>query len=213
MKRVLPILALCLAGCASTPHAPPAGSAPAPAPAPAATLAPSSAPSSAPAPGSAPASAPGNGRNTPAYFLAVVQADSDLIDTENLPSGRRRLVADARSHAERCLAMAPQDGRCHYARAIVYGLAAREQPLQAGVLLKNMLDSLVKAAALSPTIDHAGPARLQAIVLLRAPYWPLGPGDVDAGLAAAKQAVAVDPTFPGNQAILREAQKKAAARQ
>jgi len=209
MRRILPLLALCLAGCVSTPRVPPAaGSAPAPAPA-----SPVPAPPSAPQPqGSAPAPAPdANAGHGPAYFLALVQGDSDLIDTEKYASGRERLVADAQSQAERCLALAPQDGQCHYARGIVYGLAAREQPVLAGTLLKNMLDSLAQAEALSPGIDHAGPARLQAIVLMRAPSWPLGPGDADAALAAARRAVAIDPAYPANLAVLRDARKKVTA--
>ena len=198
MKRALSLLALCLAGCVSAPQAPPTVTPPA--------VSVPAAPEAAAAVDSAPE--PGAEHHGPAYYLALVQGDSDLIDTEKYASGRTRLVADAQDQAERCLALAPQDGQCHYARGIVYGLAAREQPVLAATLLKNMLDSLGKAEALSPGIDHAGPARLQSIVLLRAPSWPLGPGDAEAALAAAKRAVALDPEYPANQSMLREAQKK-----
>ena len=218
MKHTTALLfALGLAGCMSVPPSPPAGSAPASGPAPAAPAAPAPV-TPAPAPESPTASdssapAPGTGHNSPAYFLALVQGDSDLIDTEKYATGRSRLVADARAQAEHCLALAPQDGQCLYARGIVYGLAAREQPVLAASMLKSMLDSLAKAEAVSPGIDHAGPARLQAIVLLRAPSWPLGPGDVEAAVAAAKRAVGIEPTFAANQDILREAQKKLATPQ
>ena len=47
-----------------------------------------------------------------------------------------------------------------------------------------------------------------AIVLLRAPTWPLGPGDPDAALPEAQAAVQVDPGYAPNQLALGEALKK-----
>ena len=209
--RVMPALAcvLVLGGCAAAPPAPVTQQ-----PATPAVVA-QSAPTPAPVQEDAqaepsPGYPAGSHIDTPAYMLSVVQADSDLIDSERLPSARVRLVADAQGQAERCLTLAPQDGQCHYARGIVYGLAAREEPLKAGLLLQSMLASLARAESLAPTLDHAGPARLQAIVLLRAPSWPLGPGDNEAALEAAKRALALEPDWPANQALLQETQRKIA---
>jgi Flp pilus assembly protein TadD len=44
-----------------------------------------------------------------------------------------------------------------------------------------------------------------ALVLVRAPSWPLGPGDVEAGLEHAKRAVALRPDYPPNVLALAEA--------
>lgn len=44
-----------------------------------------------------------------------------------------------------------------------------------------------------------------ALVRLRAPGWPLGPGDAALGLAAAEAAVARAPEHPANQLALGEA--------
>ena len=55
---------------------------------------------------------------------------------------------------------------------------------------------------------HGGPARVQALVLVKAPGWPLGPGDPDAGLAAARRAVEIDPAYPPNTLALAEAMSK-----
>jgi hypothetical protein len=137
-----------------------------------------------------------------------VQQLADQVEAAQDASARRRLIGSAQQQADACLRQAPRDGACHYARGIVYGLAARESPLQAGSLLKDMLTSLAQAEALSPAVDHAGPARLQAMVLLRAPSWPLGPGDAEAALAAARRAVALDPVWSANVDVLREAQQK-----
>jgi len=90
----------------------------------------------------------------------------------------------------------------------VLGLSARERPVQAVALLKDMLASLKQAEALDPAFDHSGPARLTATVLLRAPGWPLGPGDADAALVAAQRAVDRDSAYPPNLIALAQAQAK-----
>lgn len=145
---------------------------------------------------------------TPAQLLAAVQHDADGIDRTSDSAERTRLLATATINARQCLALAPDDGVCLYAQAQVLGLTARERPLQAVSLLKDMLASLVKAEARDPALDHAGPARLSAIVLMRAPPWPLGPGDVDAALAAAQRAVGRDAAYPPNLIALGQAQAK-----
>ena len=55
---------------------------------------------------------------------------------------------------------------------------------------------------------QAGPARVRALVLIRAPGWPLGPGDAEAGLTAARRAVELRPEYPPNQLALGEALAK-----
>jgi pimeloyl-ACP methyl ester carboxylesterase len=71
-----------------------------------------------------------------------------------------------------------------------------------------MLDALASAEAVDPQYDEAGPARVRALVLVRAPGWPLGPGDSEAGLAAARRAVALQPRYPPNLLALAEALAK-----
>ncbi len=72
---------------------------------------------------------------------------------------------------------------------------------------------LARAEALDPGFDHAGPARLSAVVLLRAPGWPLGPGDPDAAVAAAQRAVERDPGYPPNLIALAQAEGKSEAQE
>jgi hypothetical protein len=145
---------------------------------------------------------------TPAQLLAAVQHDADQLDQTKAAEERAQLLTDATTSAQQCLAKAPDDGACHYAQAQVLGLRARERPLQAAALLKDMLTNLAKAEAADPALDHAGPARLTAVVLLRAPPWPLGPGDVDAAVVAAQRAVKREPAYPPNLIVLAQAQAK-----
>ncbi|MGC1458673.1 MAG: hypothetical protein WA825_10375 [Steroidobacteraceae bacterium] len=149
------------------------------------------------------------GSQSPAQLLAAVQGDADRMDQAKDSATRARLLAAATASASQCLAQAPNDAACPYAQAQVLGLTAREHPLQAPSVLKQMLANLAKAEGLDPALDHAGPARLSAVVLLRAPPWPLGPGDVDAATAAAQRAVKRDPGYPPNLIALGQAQSKA----
>jgi hypothetical protein len=68
-----------------------------------------------------------------------------------------------------------------------------------------MVELLKRANGKDPRQDKAGAARVLALVLVRAPGWPLGPGDSDAGLKAARQAVALFPDYAPNQLALSEA--------
>jgi Tfp pilus assembly protein PilF len=71
-----------------------------------------------------------------------------------------------------------------------------------------MLESLTAAEAADPNYDKAGPERVKALVLVRAPSWPLGPGDADTGVIEARKAVELQPQHPPNQLALAEALSK-----
>jgi hypothetical protein len=160
-----------------------------------------------PRPGPQPVTAPGAAQS-PSQLLAAVQGDAERIDQSKDSTERAQLLAAATASARQCLAQAPKDAACPYAQAQVLGLSAREHPVEAGALLKQMLANLAQAEALDPALDHAGPARLTAVVLLRAPPWPLGPGDVDAATVAAQRAVKRDPGYPPNLIALGQAQTR-----
>ena len=147
---------------------------------------------------------------SPPQLLAAVQGDADAIDQAQDPAQRAPLLAAASVSAQQCLAQSADNANCQYAQAQVLGLTAREHPLQATALLRQMLTYLAKAEGLDPALDHAGPARLTAVVLLRAPPWPLGPGDVDAAVVAAQRAVQRDPAYPANLITLAQAEAKSA---
>jgi hypothetical protein len=90
------------------------------------------------------------------------------------------------------------------------GLEAKEHPLRAAAILTDMLATLARAEAVDPLYSEAGPARVQALVLIRAPGWPLGPGDPERGLAAARRAASLRPEYPPNWLAVAEAQAKMA---
>jgi len=141
-------------------------------------------------------------------LAAAVAADSRRSETETDSKMRDNLAADANRDAQACLAQAPQAVACLYYHAIALGLDARAHPLHAGDSLKSMIESLTRAEGVDPEFDQAGPARVKALVLVKAPAWPLGPGDPDAGLASARRAVSLKPQYPANVLALAEALAK-----
>ena len=143
-----------------------------------------------------------------AALAAAVKRDSQRSDHESDATVRAQLAQEASGYAGACMAQAPQAAACLYSQALAQGLEAQAHPARALPLLKSMLQGLSSAEAADPNYDQAGPARVQALVLTRAPGWPLGPGDADEGVAAARRAVALHPQYPPNLLALAEALAK-----
>jgi hypothetical protein len=141
-------------------------------------------------------------------LAAAVAADAQRSDIETDSTIRSQLAADALGRAQACLERAPQEAACLYYHAVALGLKARAHPLQANEALKLMLEALGAAEAADPDYDQAGPARVKALVLVKAPAWPLGPGDAEAGLASARRAVTLRSQYPPNVLALAEALAK-----
>jgi tetratricopeptide (TPR) repeat protein len=156
----------------------------------------------------APPSPPAGGHATPAELAATIAADAERSDQATDAKAREALASAAEHDAEACLSQAPGNVACLYGHAVALGLDARAHPTHAVPLLGQMLDALKRAESVDPDYDEAGPERVRALVLLRAPGWPLGPGDPDAALAAAQSAVARRPDYPPNRLALAEALAK-----
>jgi hypothetical protein len=158
--------------------------------------------------------APAVRSNAPAASMSVEQLsaavaeDARRSDAETDAKIREQLAADAGRDSQACIERAPQAAACLYYLAIALGLEARAHPLRADGVLKGMLDALTGAEAADAQMDEAGPARVKALVLVKAPAWPLGPGDAEAGLASARRAVSLKPQYPPNVLALAEALTK-----
>jgi hypothetical protein len=138
-------------------------------------------------------------------LAASIAAHAKRSERESDSQVRGELATAASRDAAACLDREPQAAACLYGRALALGLEARAHPTRAGELLKTMLESLASAEAVDPNYDAAGPARVSALVLIRAPGWPLGPGDAEAGLVAARRAATLRPQYPPNLLALAEA--------
>jgi len=104
-----------------------------------------------------------------------------------------------------CQRRAPTSAECDYRLAIALGQQARERPSTGRDAMDHIVTLLHRAIARDAKLESGGPHRVLAMVLLRAPAWPVGPGDPEAALDEAKQAIAIAPDAPDNQLTLGEA--------
>lgn len=140
-----------------------------------------------------------------AALAGAVQARAWLVEHTRSAAERLALATAAVEGGQWCQRRAPESPVCDYWLAVGLGLQARERAATAKAGLKIMVAALRRAAAADPGQDQAGPHRVLALVLLRAPGWPLGPGDAEAALVEARAAVALAPDHPPNQSALGEA--------
>jgi hypothetical protein len=141
-------------------------------------------------------------------FAGAVRAKAFRLGREKNGDERLRLAQGAVNVGQLCEENLPGAALCDYWLAAALGLQARERTATAHDALPHMTDLLRRAARADETIDHAGPRRLLAVILLRAPGWPLGPGDPEGALPEAQAAARIDPGYPPNQLALGEALRK-----
>jgi hypothetical protein len=158
-------------------------------------------------------------REAEALYLSAAQADDKdvlgligatrtkawLTDHERDGKVRTEMAVSAVQSAQWCGRRSPGLPACDYWLAVAVGLQAREVRVTADDGLKTLVPALQRAIDKDPAYDDAGPHRVMALVLIRAPSWPLGPGDVETGLDEAKKAVALRPEYPPNLFALAEA--------
>jgi hypothetical protein len=138
-------------------------------------------------------------------LYGAIQSQIWLIEHERDGKARSALAGKAVETGQRCLQRAPSSPICDYGFALALGVQAREHHASALDALRLMVGRLRRAAAADPKLDEAGPHRVLALVLARAPAWPIGPGDAEAAVEEARKAVALFPAHPPNQLALAEA--------
>jgi tetratricopeptide (TPR) repeat protein len=164
------------------------------------------------------------GRAVTAYRAA---AEADRVRTDGLAGAMRAatwMVERTRAQSpdvaevyldlalrsgQECQRRSPAAPECDYGLALALGQQARQRPSTARDGLGLMAELLKRAAGRHERLDQGGPHRVLALLLLKAPGWPLGPGDPEAGLEEARRAVAVAPDHAPNQLALAEALDRA----
>jgi len=136
--------------------------------------------------------------------LGAMRAMAFRIEHEQGIS-RGKLAEEEVELGQWCQRRAPTTAECDYRLAIALGQQARERTSTGKDALGKIVELLRRAIARSPDLESAGPHRVLALVLLRAPSWPIGPGDPEAALEEARAAVRRFPDAPDNQLALGEA--------
>lgn len=148
------------------------------------------------------------GPGNPESYAGAIRAKAFRLGRDRDHSERARLAQSAVGVGQVCEENAPASPLCDYWLAAALGLQARERTATGHDALPHIVDLLRRAARSDPSVDRGGPQRLLALVFLRAPGWPLGPGDVEAALPEAQAAVRIAPDHPPNQLALAEALQK-----
>jgi hypothetical protein len=141
-------------------------------------------------------------------LLGAARASAWLIEHEKDGARRAALATEAVQACQWCQRRAPTRVECTYRLALALGQQARERPTTASDALPRIVALLEQVIAEDSKLDDAGGHRVLALTLLRAPGWPAGPGDAEAGLEHARQADALVPEHPANLLVLGEALAK-----
>lgn len=138
-------------------------------------------------------------------LVGAVRARIWLVDHEENAETRRREATAAVQTAQWCERRATDDPACTYWLGAALGVQARERRGTALDALPRIAELFRSAAERNAALDNAGPYRALALLYVRAPGWPSGPGDPDLGLEHARKAVEIRPAFPPNLLALGEA--------
>jgi hypothetical protein len=141
-------------------------------------------------------------------LVGAMRAMTFRIERERDATVRGTLAKQQVELGQWCQRRAPSDPACDYRLALALGQQARERPSTGRDAVDNMVKLLRRAIAADAALDSGGPHRALALVLLRAPGWPAGPGDPEAALDEAREAVRLFPDVAGNQLALAEALEK-----
>ncbi len=137
-------------------------------------------------------------------LIGAAVATAWMVEHDASAARREALATEGAQTCQWCVRRAPVSVECTYRLALAIGQQARERRSTAIDGLKRMVPLLERVSAYEPTLDRAGGDRVLALVLLRAPGWPTGPGDPDAALVHARRADSLVPNDPENLNVLGE---------
>jgi tetratricopeptide (TPR) repeat protein len=122
-------------------------------------------------------------------------ADVERDDARVVALGEEGMAALERA------ARPADDAEAAYLYAVNLGLYLRARGMMAVGRLSELVAKL-KVAGTMPALDDGGPLRVLGLLFVRAPGWPVGPGDLDAALEILLRAVREYPDHPLNHLYL-----------
>jgi hypothetical protein len=137
--------------------------------------------------------------------IGLILARCSLMkaDFEGKPDQRMELCEQGYQAARR-VSRGTDDAEAAYLQAINLGLYVKTKGLTAVGRLSELV-ALLKTAGKQPQIDDGGPLRVLGLLYVKAPGWPVGPGDLDLGLDLLKKATDSYPEHPLNHLFYAEA--------
>ena len=117
---------------------------------------------------------------------------------------RNALANEGISVCRDLIIRAPTVPEGHYYLAMNLGQLARTKWLEALNIVKDIERGMKLAAAMQPSLDHAGPDRCLGLLYRDAPGWPISIGSKFKARAHLLRAVELAPELPENHLILIE---------
>jgi hypothetical protein len=136
--------------------------------------------------------------------LGAARATAWLVEHTDDKAVRKELATEGVQIGQWCRRLHPSNPECTYRLALAVGQQARERTATATDGLDVMVELLEEVIDEAPDLDFAGGQRVLALVLVRAPGWPTGPGDPEWALEVAREAADAFPDYPPNQLVLGE---------
>ena len=138
-------------------------------------------------------------------IVGMARAGVWLAERLEDPQARADAAERAIQAAQWCGTIAPSDAACPYWLGAALGVRAREAPTKGLKALPLIEQSFLEAASMNPAFELGGPDRALALLYLRAPGWPAGPGDPERGLEHARRAISQAESWPPNLLALAQA--------
>jgi hypothetical protein len=118
---------------------------------------------------------------------------------------RREMAGRGVGYAETLLAAGGEQAEAVFLAGALLGLQLETARVPGPVKLRRVHELFRQAADLDPSYDQGAPLRALGTLLVKAPAWPAGPGDVDEGIELLMRAVDEHTGHPGNHFFLGEA--------
>jgi hypothetical protein len=137
--------------------------------------------------------------------IGLILARCSLMKADFQGNSDRRIeLCEQGYEAARRVSRGPDDAEAAYLQAVNLGLYVHAKGLTAVGRLSELV-KLLKTAGQQPQIDDGGPLRVLGLLYVKAPAWPVGPGDLDLGLDLLKKASESYPEHPLNRLFYAEA--------
>ena len=121
-------------------------------------------------------------------------------------SSRARQCLGHSAKKDGATALCPREvSRAAYWHALLIGLLMRVAGMREALSLLEEEMALLDVARLTAEEEEGGPLRVLAMIYLKAPSWPAGPGDLDQALELLQEAVRRFPSHPLNRIFLAAA--------
>lgn len=128
------------------------------------------------------------------------------------PTVALHMAEHATELAHRAMELAPERPEGYYYAAAAAGLVAMHQLAPGRVVQEAVEKPARELVELDPAYQEGGGLRILGALLVKAPSWPAGVGDVDEGVELLERAVAEHPSHPLNHLFLAQAYAKVGRR-